>query len=346
MNKLLFIVETPFQLLSAMEAKYYFNNYESILLIKYSPQRTHAQNNQQMKNILYLTSWDNIEIVECAVSTRISNYKLLFFMNTLQKKYGKFSKVFIGEYRSWVQKKYLEILNPEEQYLLDDGNMTIELQKNYIPNNKKYVESKSLISTVDNLFQNTVLCFFDTEKKKKELNLFTCFNLESYSSKQTIIKHSFAFSKQLIKDKILLKNTVYFFGSNISELGCISEEYEFELLKKIINRYKSMNIEVIYLPHRRESQKKLKKITKILGVELRISTYPAEIEFIMMDYIPEYIASMISTTLISVPKIVDFKNVTSFQLDYNKIEPYYLIDIRNSYDYYKKKLEIVDLNEY
>jgi len=345
MDKILFIVETPFQLLSAIEAKNYFRNYKSVLLIRYLPERMSSLNNNQIKKMLTLTEWFHIETLECNLSIKISNYKLFFYMKKLQKKYTTFNKIFIGEYRSWVHRKYLEILNPQECFLLDDGNVSIELQRKYLPKYKSYLEGTNLISRLDRTLQTVMFKLLGIGAYKLNINLFTCFDLIPYSNQQKIINHKFEFSKKLLKRKTILSNIVYFFGSPLSETALISEEYELYLLNKIIQRFKNNQIQLVYLPHRQEKKEKLDKITNNFNVELRISKYPAEIEFIMMESIPSCIASFYSTTLISIPKIINFKEVISFQLDYNQINSDYVASIQNTYNYYNQKLEIIDLNE-
>ena len=345
MDKILFIVETPFQLLSAMEAKNYFHNYKSVLLIRYFPERTSSLNNNQIKKMLTLTEWFYIETIECNLSTKISNYKLFFYMKKLQKKYTTFNKIFIGEYRSWIHRKYLEILNPQESFLLDDGSVSIEIQKNYLPKYKNYFEGTNLMSRLDRTLRTVMFKLLDIRERKLNINLFTCFDLTPYSNQQKIINHQFDFSKKLLKRKAILSKTVYFFGSPLSEVALISEEYELDLLNKIVQRFKNNQMQLVYLPHRREKKEKLDKITNRFNVELRISKYPAEIEFIMMESIPSCIASFYSTTLISIPKIVNFKEIISFQLDYTQINSDWVESIQNIYDYYKQKLEVIDINE-
>lgn len=343
----LFVVESPFQLISAIEANNYFKNEENILIIKYSSYRTHKQNNEQMSLLKTYITWNRIYEIKPSFSTKQSNLKLLYFIKKIKKRYTSINKIFIGEYRSWIEREYLNILNPKQCFILDDGNMTIELQKSFIPTAEYYYFGSSLMKKFIDKLQHKIFTFllFGLNKIRKDINIFTCFDLESYSDEQIIIKHSFEYLKEKSEEKEILENTVYFFGGNLSELGLISKQEEMNILKKVFYYFDNKNIKIIYLPHRRESSEKLDNIKNDLGIKLRYSKYPAEIEFILMDKIPQYLASFTSTALHTVSKIVNFEEVIAFQIPYQAIKKIYLEDIVTTYEEYKKTMKVIDLNE-
>lgn len=343
----LFIVESPFQLLSAIEANKYFENEENVLIIKYSSYRTHKQNNEQMSLLKSYITWNRIYEIKPSFSTKQSNLKLLYFIKKIKKRYTSINRIFIGEYRSWVEREYLNILNPKQCFILDDGNMTIELQKSFIPTAEYYYFGSSLMKKFIDKLQHKIFTFllFGLNKIRKDINIFTCFNLESYSDKQIIIKHSFEYLKEKSEEKEILENTVYFFGANLSELDLISEQEEMKILKKISYYFNDKNIKLIYLPHRRELPKKLEFIKNNLGIELRYSKYPAEIEFILMNEKPQYLASIVSTALHTVSKIVSFDEIIAFKLPLDKINKMYLEDIVTTYEEYKKIMKVINLND-
>lgn len=341
-----FIVESPFQLLSAIEANNYYSNEENILIIKYAPEKSNSKNNEQLKLLKSLIIWSKIIEIENSSSFLMANLKLVFQIKEIQNKFTHIDKIFIGEYRSWFMRQYFNILNPISCFALDDGNMTIELQKSYIPTGK-YYEIKTWKSVLKRLLHKLILLFFKSKqvKNRLDINLFTCFDLKPYSEKQTLIKHSFEYLKKQNKSKEVLKNVVYFFGGNLSETGVISEENEIRELIEIQKYYVEKNIKLIYLPHRRESIKKLDYLENELNIEFRYSTYPAEVEFIIMDALPQYLASFMSTALYTVSKIVDFEDVIAFKLPFEKINDMYLQDIISAYDDYEKTIKVINLNE-
>lgn len=343
----LFIVESPFQLLSAIEANNYFKNEENILIIKYSSYRTHKQNNAQMSLLKSYIDWNKVYEIESSISTKQSNLKLLFFIKKIKKDYTSINKILIGEYRSWVEREYFNVLNPKQCFILDDGNMTIELQKSFIPTAKYYYFGSSFLKKSIDKLQHKIFTFllFGLNRTRKDINIFTCFNLEAHSRDQVIIKHSFEYLKGKNKQKEILKNTVYFFGGNLSELELISQEEEINILKKVFKYFINRNIKMVYLPHRRESSQKLEYIRDILRIPLRHSTYPAEIEFVVMEELPQYLASFMSTALHTVSSIVEFEEVIAFQIPYTIINKIYLEDIVTTYEEYRKTMKVIDLNE-
>ncbi|MFX4235813.1 hypothetical protein ACOL3F_07695 [Aliarcobacter butzleri] len=345
----LFIVESPFQLLSAVEVNNYFGNEKNILIIKYSPEKLAESNNQQLRLLKNYINWENIYEIDNSLSYFISNLKLLLFIKTIQKELAKdnIDKIFIGEYRSWYMRQYFNILNPKKCFSLDDGNITIELAKSYIPTGKEYKFPKTYKSIIKNIINNflLLLLFYRVPKKRIDIDLFTCFDVKQFLEKDRYIEHSFEYLKEKNKMKDILENTVYFFGGNLSELDLISEQEEIKLLKSIFYYFNNKNIKMVYLPHRRESSKKLEFIKNSFGIELRYSKYPAEIEFTLMKEIPQYLASIVSTALHTVSKIVSFDETIAFQLPLNKINKIYLEDIVTTYEEYKKTMKVIDLND-
>ena len=137
MCKNLYVVESPFQLLSALEARNHFKKSYSVLLLKYSGSSNQKNDFQLKKIISKFNNFDEIiEIQPFSGSLLEANFRLLIMLKIFQIKKVRFVKVFIGEFRSWYHRAFLDVLSPKQNFLLDDGNITIELQKKYIPQKK------------------------------------------------------------------------------------------------------------------------------------------------------------------------------------------------------------------
>lgn len=344
----LFVVESPFQLLSAIEANYFFKNEQNILIINYPPQKFHSKNNDQLKLLKDLMIWDQVYELDKNLSYFEFNLKLLILIKKIKKNLKMIDKVFIGEYRSWYMRQCFNVLNPEQCFIIDDGANTIAMQKDFIPTGKYYEirDFRSLIRKIIN-YLSIFLLFYKIPNTRKDINLFTSFDLMPYSNKQTIIKHNFEYIKAKMSDKKVLKNCVYFFGSIMTEDNFMEEFVEFEELKKIANYFILRGVsEVVYMPHRRESKEKIDKIKKELNFEIRYNQYPAEIEFILMDEVPEYLASFYSTALHTVSTMIDFKEVLAFELPYEKISQTYREGTREIYETYQKTMKVINLNDF
>ena len=136
----LFIVESPFQLLSAIEASHTFPSDSNLLIIKYLPEQKNSSiNNSQFDLLIKLKSWDKIIKIKHKRSYFLSDLKLFFCI----KKIPKVNLIFIGELRSWYMRQYLNILDNNGCYLLDDGTASILMQETII-SDQSYYRLKSI----------------------------------------------------------------------------------------------------------------------------------------------------------------------------------------------------------
>lgn len=346
----LFIIESPFQLLSALEASNYFKGEENVFVIKYSSYKTHSNNNEQL--LLLKSEIDSGKIYEIlpSISTRLTNIKLLILIYKIKKTYKFIDKVFLGEYRSWVQREFVNNLSPKKCYILDDGNVIIALQNDYIPTGKYYYFGNSHLSKISEQLQHffwSKLLFPFQKEKMFVWNLFTCFDLKANSSKQDIVKHSFQHLRKRGESKPILNYVVFFFGGNLSELEILTREEEIFQIERIKFYFENKNIKLKYIPHRRESKEKLEIIKNQLNIDILIFSLPAEIEFIMMSYVPQFIASFFSTALYTVSRFSCFQKVYSFKLDQKKINKNHRCDISNTYNSYEIDpiISVISIND-
>jgi hypothetical protein len=100
------------------------------------------------------------------------------------------------------------------------------------------------------------------------------------------------------------KNQAYFFGSKFSESKDMSLENELDVLTRFSSLYS--DLEISYIPHRDETEIKLKKIER-LGFHIKRLFKPAEIYFDETKVMPEYVISYYSTVLYS--SFIRFNNV-------------------------------------
>jgi hypothetical protein len=245
-------------------------------------------------------------------------------------------------------RQYFNILNSNRCFVLDDGNITLELAKSYLSTGKDYASIRTWKSYLKKLFNNLIIFFindYKTPKKRIDIDLFTCFDVLPYSNEQLLINHSFEFIKNKNNVKSTLIDVVYFIGGRLSEADAMTEEDEFSELKKVKQYFDARNIRMTYIPHRRESINKLELFNKNLNIEIKYFEYLAEIEFLQMKELPCYLASYMSTALYTVSRMINFNEVISFQLPFDIINKIYLEDIVTVYEEYKKTMKVIDLNE-
>jgi len=329
----LFLVSSPFQLLSAVEAKNYFNDPVNHLVIFYSLSR---RNNSQMNKLLRLTDWDHIIQSESTYSTKLLYIKQLLLLKIIQVRRPFYDKIFIGHFRSEIFTLFVRNLPHNEEYLLDDGTATIEIQNNLLRNyNEKHRPNY--------LWMRTALLKFLILKHKPldKIHLFTCFDLEARSN-QVIIKNDFSALKRLSPADIEKEaDKIYFIGGDYVEKKYFSQRYYIETLKKIRKYYK--NKQLIYIPHRGEDHINILKIGGLDGFVVERFDNIVEVEFVLRNVYPRTVASFTSTALYTLQIIFPHAQVESFYVPPMEINPIFQSKIEQHYNFYKKLLNIVYL---
>lgn len=334
----LFIVQSPFQLLSAIEAANYFRADRNTLVVCYvGEENNNAQINQLVK--LY-SNWCEVMTISPSKSNFLTGIKALRLLKEMANARFNPQRIFIGEYRSWYMPHFFQMLNPQECFLLDDGNVTIELQKNYLLENRPY----GLAGVKSWIKRGVVNLLLGANKNEKRLiHLFTNFDLKQFSPQQQVIQHSFEFIRSSAIKKRIDKTTIYFFGGPISELGLLPLTRELVLIDLIKKHYEAMDLKMSYIPHRRDTQEKIELIAGKLKIEVIRFDSPAEVELVSRATQPCGIASFYSTTLLTLPKISSFEYVDAFKLPISELPEVYRLEIESVYSKYDTVMRVIDI---
>lgn len=330
-----FLIETPLQLLNAIEAKEYFKDMKSLLIVKYSG---NAKNDLQIDQLLKLSQWDKIIYIRSNISKMITNFKALLFLRYLKKLSHQYEYIFIGEFQSHTFQSFCKNLEVKKCFILDDGVYTINLQKNILSKDKHIHEKEDALAIVKTAIKKILGL---NDNKNITMHLFTCFDLEPHN-KQLIIPNNYYFVKKMVLNEIKIIESVYFYNSAISEQGIMRLEDELLMLEKVDAYYKEMGKQITYIPHRFDSTVKLNKIQK-MNIPIKKLEYLAEIEPLFNGELAGEMASFFSTTLYTLPKIYNFNRVQAFKIPRH----YILEDKQNSleelYTDIGKNIEIVNL---
>ncbi len=332
----LYIVESPLQLLNAIEAKKAFPSQKHILVVKYSKEK---KNNDQIDSLLKNSSWDRIYTIPFLFSTKMQIIFFCLLTKRLVLKRYSFQKIFIGEFRSDEMWMMLNTLPHDEAFLLDDGNMTIEVQKRYLKDLKAF-NSQRKKKKKDILFQYFQLKNAD----RRMIHLYTMFELEPYTHQKIITNRFPVLASRMESVKNISDSShVFFIGANLVELGIVTEEYFFDCMEYIYDYYRKKQKKFIYLPHRREENAKLIKMRKLFGLEIQNPDYILELYFYYNQLYPEHIASFYSTALYSLKKIYNSSSVHAFKLNPNRVQERYRSEIETTYDFYSQHMQIIEL---
>ena len=301
-----YIVESPTQLMSAIEAK---NTQQgrNTLIVNYGD-RSRGENKRQIQQLVNSSAWDHVFRVEPSSNQYFNPFLFLFYLLKFRLKFNKNNtKVYIGEYRNYLFCLVAKVISKEKIVLLDDGSATIMLQKklfskgiglrSFYKNTKPYI----LFLVYSYLFS------FDFDDSPP--NLFSVFNLEPwlFSQQKNIRQKS-------IPVEVSLLDRFYFFGAKYSEAGLLDLKVELELLKNTFDySYKKYGKAIVYISHRDDSAEKLEIISS-LGVEVKSLGQPCEEYFKIHKCVPKYIGGFYSTSLISLPTLFKIDSVISFNL--------------------------------
>ena len=338
----LYIVESPFQLLGAIEANKFFSE-RGLLVVKYNNKAKNINQLNKVLEIIESVSYLYVIKVEPRIGNFDANIQLLLLLKILLRENLLFKRVFIGDYRSPHMRKFFDLLVPQQCFLLDDGIATIDIFENYIKNNKDYKDLgvKSLLKFVIYYLEFFFLRLHNLRTERK-IHLFTCFDLESDSQKFQIIRHKFSSLNEFYQHGNNRVNAVYFYGSDLDVIG-INNNKEKEYLKCVIKYYKKKKISFYYLPHRYENINKLKIFEKECEITILNPLFPAEVEYLFSKKRPKHIASFISTVLFTLPQIGQFDSVVSFFPPVNTASRNYQDSLALNKKRLGKKVKVVNL---
>lgn len=328
----LFVVESPLQLLNAIEAKHFFHDTSSILVVRYTK---NGYGNRQINNLLELTKWD--KVLGFKYSGKADFLKSLFVIKKLRSN-NNFTNIFLGDYRNHWMKLFIANLTYDNVYLLDDGAGTLFLQKSLSPD---IISRGKQASIIKKLLLNS-LSLKDYLKGDDILHLFTMFDLTSHQG-QKVIKNRFDFLKSLIKDGIAWEeDKIFFLGSNLSEMKIVSQEFYVKFIGIIREHYK--NMEMVYIPHRGEDVSKLRDIKDKYKICIKKFDHIIEVAFVLENIKPLHIASFYSVALYTLRQIYPDTRIDAILLPDAELDFQYRQNIKTVYGYYKNYMNVLEIN--
>jgi len=308
--KSIILIESPFQLLGAIEAQNYFELNDPILIIKYT---NNTKTNKQIDWILSKFPFKKvIKLPKFKIST-FNDFILAILLLKWKIERIKFDYIIIGESRSLIMRCFPINLKHNSLYFIDDGSSTIVIQRNLINGSHNFnFEKTKILQKIRNIFLKLLVI-----KTHFNLapNLFTCFVLQPITG-QKIVNHSFDKIKTFRKhNNEISMHTVHFIGGCLSEGKMMSEDEEVNLLKKVFKHLEKTNSHFVYYCHRRENEQKLKRIKALnKNIELYKPEYPIELEFLIKSIPIVHLSSFVSTALYTITKICSPSQSTMFKI--------------------------------
>lgn len=335
----LFVIESPLQLINALEAKEYYK-LEPQECMLYISRPDNKRTLLQIQRNLNEDDWYNVKILGFGEGKVTWVTRQLALKNEL-KKLGRLniSKIFLGDYRSDLMKALISSVSYNELIILDDGAATINtyhriLNKGITPSTKQN-KIKAVINKILNLNYK--------EDIDTNVTFFTVFDISSYKN-ITVIKNEYKHLKSFLKEK-KYENIVYFLGAPLVEKKILqNKEVYFSYLKKINNYYQGLK--VVYVPHRAEDNEKLMEIETKLNITIKKIDTPIEHYLCGQTTLPATIASFYSSALMTSHLIFkEYVKIQSFMIDKENLNPKICEDIHRVYSHYKNNFEVISFNK-
>lgn len=349
----IFVVESPLQMMSATEAALSNLNeagykVQNILIIRFG-RADRVQNNIHMKKLQALFDWDYvIDYTDPNVHSIFVHLWRRLKIEQISRRFINFDvRLYIGEFRAEWMHFLRHSVEPEATYLLDDGAVTIQVQREYLA--KGMFFPKLIKRSKVKQFINDLIYFglLKDNVFKDKLNLFTVFNLQSHQG-QLIHQHSYENLRKLIlNSKSTFVPEVWLFGSKYSEAGILARKAELNLLNKVVQQLSEMYPDAIvkYIPHRDENEDKLELIKKTIDVEVKPLNMPAEIYMLENGVKPLAAGGYYTTALMNLKVLEPHIVVTSFRIPNNLISSQFKSSIANVYTYIEESgIDVIEIN--
>lgn len=345
----LYVVESPFQALCALEASLRNYDEENHIVYRLSCLGIRKTNDAYIENIVSLGIWSSALKLEGSkngfVLFRLMD-GLIFSRRVSQIFRNRINKLYIGEFRAgWMHLLRLNI-RPQECWLLDDGSETINVVEKYFYSGSYIPDSLFFDFKIKNIVYFVLYFGLGRRLSKRlsgQLNLFSIFKFDEKAlglSGVKYINHSFETFQERFNGNGReqdLGDEAFFYGSKLSESGLLSRDYELFVLRFIKKYYDSMLVKVKYMPHRDESPEKLRLVNDIFGGNVVYDPGMAELALLKCKNKPVEIASCYSTVLSSLHVLCPDIRRRAFVLDYAEISSGFRSDVASCYQYMKEE---------
>ena len=305
----LFLVQTPFQLFNAVEAKNRFHlNDKNILIII---DKGNKKNYDQMQMILdYDKEW--FDVIKIDFFSKIQKLLYPILIQNIITKFNNYeiNNIYVALYRN-IAAHIINSVEYKNIIIYDDGNNIFKTIDFINKSQKKSFSFFRKIASVISRRKTEVGFLYDCK-------IFTLFDISSFKSlKNEIIQNDFSYFKSKIKN-LKKEEDVFFIGSRMIDNGISREVFE-SSLEKVVEFYSEINTSVLYVPHRYEDIEYLESLSKNLNFILTPFSSIIEFEFIMKGIDPSEVATFRSTAVDTL-KIIYSPEVRIFKIGLDKIE--------------------------
>ena len=340
-QKNLYIVSTPLQLLSAIEAQEYYQTKNNTLVILFF-MFSEGRNIQQMFDLLKYFPYSKLITYQ---NRKTGIYRsFIKYLNEIKK--FQYNFVFFAfptkQYRTMIANiKYNHLI------FLDDGVHTFVVHEalygDNIDSNLRF--SPKPMGSIRNKIKKLVYLvngkFLDTDIS--HMKIFTMFNIKPYGNEK-IITHNFAYLKKVLQTDLHNDDRVFILGQPLEQAIGLPGIVYIQYLKKIFKYYKGRKI--IYIPHRSESiGTALQTMLLKYDIEILLINRPIELYFMENHIDPIDVGTFLSSALFTLNILFDNLNPKAFEIDLTQLNALHQKNIKLVYNnYLSEEIEIVRMD--
>jgi len=312
----LFVLQTPYQLLSAIEAIHHLkfaNNVLIIPLLGLFPKQGFKRilNDQYWQKVQYinfqyrLTSYDfeanpprNLYERGLELYLTLDQCMKKILINRLARSYSSVENLILGNYlidHDLHMRHLANRITFQNLYLMDVGTDTLRINRqrrsetlsnpmNHVNNDFRHLNLKQKL--------RRILVDWDTTGVES-LTFFSCYDFE-VSGKDRYIKNDYIHLRSLAK-KALISDEVWFVAQPLVDQEYLTLSLYLDYLRRVRAHIGNKNF--IYIAHPRESSQALKAVRETLNIEIRRFSAPIEYEATAGGTRPRGIASFFSSAL-------------------------------------------------
>ncbi|KAB0668520.1 hypothetical protein F6V30_15570 [Oryzomonas sagensis] len=309
-----FLIESPLQLLNAMEAKKYFELVNNHLVVRLGV----GFSQELFERLAGADDWDSLcffaldnntmdfesRFLGKTISNRIRGFRYDYQQYQNRKKldniatsFGRVKNIFLGNYLAeWKQymRHFANTLPHETLYIIDDGTDVIKIndeRKNYLLRKACPKEAGSILGGLRRMWRQSYIEWNDNDAGT--INFFSAYDIE-VGTGDRLIRNKYDYLREMVT-RALPSDEVFFLGQCLVEDGYIKKELYLEYLKKIKSYFAGEKM--FYIPHPRESIEMIDKIKGCLGFEVKCFDGPIEYEITVKGNMPKILASFFCSAL-------------------------------------------------
>lgn len=302
----LFLVEAPFQLISAAEASKSTTSGDNYLLIRVTGR---LRNDQQLRALLNKvdSNWSRVYVINTTSNFRafreVIRLKVQFIHEGISV-----NIIALGDFHSYFASLFCKLFSNYDLWFLDDGIAVLNLYRFGVLG----IEVKPLEYQTQKVKRH--LCRMGSLKTSK-ITLKTFLDLPPGGVFEVDQVDLFkAFISEKIACQTFDDELVFFLGAKLVEGGFLDHDAYFVMCKRVVERFDGKKI--VYLPHRQEDQFSIDHLSRVFGFYVLRPDLPIEFYLCRQDVIPKHIVSVCSAALCTLPQI--FRDMNVHIIDFDK----------------------------